>query len=121
MRFAIQLIGIVIIVQVCIFLFRIDLLRGLIRFISRGSRLYIIAAVRLALAVVFFIGATQCVHKWMIIAIAVILLLSGLIIFTLKPAAFKKLLAWYQNRSDLSLRLMAAIGIIFGALIIYAA
>jgi uncharacterized protein YjeT (DUF2065 family) len=97
------------------------MLRALIRFISRGSRLYIIAVLRLALAVVFFIGATQCLHKWIIIAIAIVLLLSGLSVFTLKPAAFKKLLAWYQRCSDLSLRLLVAVGLIFGALIIYAA
>ena len=121
MRIVIQFIGVALIVQACIVLFRIDFLRGLIRFLSWGSRLYIIAAIRTALAVVFFIGATQCVHKWIIIAIAIILLLSGITLFTFKPATFKRLLDWYQRRSDLSLRLMAAAGIVLGGLIIYAA
>jgi uncharacterized protein YjeT (DUF2065 family) len=121
MQFLIKIIGIIIIVQVCVFLLRIDLLRGLMRFLSRGSRLYIIAVIRIALAVLLFIGATQCRRLWIIIAIGVILLLSGLSIFTIKPATLKKLLTWYQQRSDLFLRLLVAIGLIFGIAIIYAA
>jgi uncharacterized protein YjeT (DUF2065 family) len=121
MRFAIQLIGIVIIVQICVFLLRIDLLREMLKFFSRGSRLYITAVVRIAIAIILFIGATQCRRFWIIIALAAILLLSGITIFTLKPATFKKLLTWYLARSDLFLRLTAAIGLIFGIVIIYAA
>jgi len=121
MRIVIQFIGVAIIVQVCVFLLRIDLLRELVRFLSRGSRLYIVGVLRIALAIILFVGATQCIHKWIIIAIAIILLLSGIVIFTFNPATFKKLLAWYQRRSDLSLRLMAAAGIVLGGLIIYAA
>ena len=121
MQFIIKLIGIIIVVQICVFLLRIDLLRALLKFFSRGNRLYIIAAVRIAVAIILLIGATQCHHKWIIIAVAVILLLSGITIFTLKPATFNKLLSWYQRRTDLFLRLLVAIGLVFGIAIIYAA
>jgi hypothetical protein len=121
MQLLIKFIGILIIVQACIFILRIDLLRALLRFFSHGNRIYLIAAVRIILAVLLFISATQCSRLWIIVALGIILLLSGIAIFTLNAATFKKILAWYQRRTDLFLRLIVAIGIVIGSLIIYAA
>lgn len=121
MLLLIKLIGVLIIVQACIFILRIDLLRQLLKFVTRGNRIYLIAALRIIVAVLLFVGATQCRRQWIIISIGIILLLSGIAIFSIKPAAFNKLVAWYQRRTDLFLRLLAVIGIVFGGLIVYAA
>jgi len=121
MQLLIKFIGVLIIVQACIFILRIDLLRELLKFVARGNRIYLIAAIRIVVAVLLFVGATQCHRQWIIIAIGIILLLSGIAIFTLNAATFKKILTWYQQRTDLFLRLLAAIGIAVGSLIVYAA
>jgi uncharacterized protein YjeT (DUF2065 family) len=121
MLLLIKFIGVLIIVQAFIFILRADLLRGLIRFFSRGNRIYLAATLRIVLAVLFFIGATQCRRMWIIVALGIILLLSGIAIFTLNAATSKKILTWFQQRTDLFLRLLAAIGIVFGSLIVYAA
>jgi uncharacterized protein YjeT (DUF2065 family) len=121
MQLAIKFIGVIIIVLAFAFMLRADLLRELIRFISRGSRVYIIGAVRIAFAVILFIGATQCRRQWIIITIGIVFLLSGITIVTLKPTTLRKLFTWYQQRSDLFLRLLAVVGIVIGGLIVYAA
>ncbi|MDO8303454.1 MAG: hypothetical protein Q7T18_09450 [Sedimentisphaerales bacterium] len=121
MQLIIKFIGVAIIVQTCVFLLRIDLLRELLKFFARGNRIYFIAAIRIAVAVLLLIGATQCRRMWIIVAIGIVLLLSGIAIFTLNSATFKKILTWYQQRADLFLRLLAVIGIVFGSLIVYAA
>jgi hypothetical protein len=121
MLLLIKLIGVLIIVQACIFVLRIDLLRDLLKFFARGNRIYLIAAIRIATAVLLFVGATQCRRMWIIVAIGIILLLSGIAIFTLNAATFKKIIAWYQRRTDLFLRLLVTIGIVVGSLIVYAA
>jgi uncharacterized protein YjeT (DUF2065 family) len=121
MLLLIKFIGVLIIVQAFIFILRADLLRGLIRFFSRGNRIYLAATLRIVLAVLLFIGATQCRRMWIIVALGIILLLSGIAIFTLNAATSKKILTWFQQRTDLFLRLLAAIGIVFGSLIVYAA
>jgi uncharacterized protein YjeT (DUF2065 family) len=121
MLLLIKFIGVLIIVQACIFILRIDLLRQLLKFVTRGNRIYLIAALRIIVAVLLFVGATQCRRQWIIISIGIILLLSGIAIFSIKPATFNKLLAWYHRQTDLFLRLLAVIGIVFGGLIVYAA
>ena len=88
MLLTIKLIGVLIIVQACIFILRIDLLRELLKFVTRGNRIYLIAALRIIVAVLLFVGATQCRRQWIIVAIGIILLLSGIAIFSIKPAAF---------------------------------
>jgi uncharacterized protein YjeT (DUF2065 family) len=121
MQLAIKFIGVLIIVQACIFILRIDLLRELLKFFARGNRIYLVAAIRIVLAVLLFIGATQCRRMWIIVALGIILLLSGIAIFTLNAATFKKIFSWYQRRTDLFLRLLVTIGIVIGSLIVYAA
>ena len=121
MLLLIKIIGVLIIVQACIFILRADLLRELLKFVSRGNRIYLIAAVRIVVAVLLFVGATQCRRMWIIFALGIIFLLSGIAIFTLNAATFKKIITWYQQRTDLFLRLLAAIGVVVGSLIVYAA
>ena len=123
MQLLIKFIGVLLIVQACILILRIDLLRGLLRFFSSGNRIYLIAAARIVVAVllIFGAGAHQGSRMWIILAIGIIFLLSGIAIFTLNAATFKKILTWYQQRTDLFLRLLAVIGIVIGSLIVYAA
>lgn len=121
MQLLIKFIAILIIIQTCIFLLRADLMREVIRFFSRGNRIYLAAAIRIVVAVLLFLGATQCHRMWVIIAIGSILLISGIAIFTLNAATSKKILTWFQHRTDLFLRLLAAIGLVVGGLLLYAA
>ena len=83
METVIKIIGTVIVCIGLVYLIKPEILRATIGFFAKGSRLYLAAMVRFALAIVFIIGARHCGIKWVIVLFGLIFLLSGLLIFML--------------------------------------
>jgi uncharacterized protein YjeT (DUF2065 family) len=90
-------------------------------FFKQGRRMYFAALIRLALAVVFLLSASQCRFFWVIFAFGVLLIISGLLIFILGLEKVKSYVNWWQKQPLVLLRVMALIGLAIGALIIYSA
>ena len=121
MQTLIKFIGLVVVTQGFLYVLRPQLLKSVLNFFAQGNRIYLAAAIRIALAVLFFIGATHCRIGWLIIAIGVATLISGIMMLTLTTNQFKKILNWFQRQSFLFIRLLAVLAIVFGAIIVYAA
>jgi len=117
----IKSLGILIVLIGIIYLLKPDIMRPLIDFFNKGKRIYIVALVRLALAVLFLIGARQCRRFWVISAFGIIFLFSAILIFVLRPKKLQPILQWYQRQSVVLYRFLAVIVIIIGAIIIFAA
>jgi len=117
----IKIIGIVIICIAVLYMIKPGIIKALIRLFSKGSRLYLAGVLRLALAVVLFVGATQCDKTRLVIAFGVLCLLSALLVFALGPKKLSPMLKWYLDKPDWILRIIAAIALAFGALIVYSA
>ena len=72
MDMVIKIIGIVLALLALGCLIKPDLLRGSMRFFGRGSRVYAIAMMRFALAVVFLVAARECRNEWVILAFGIL-------------------------------------------------
>lgn len=121
MDIIIKSLGIVFVLIGFVFLLRPDVMKWLINFLKRGKRIYLDALIRIALAVIFLFGASQCSQKWIIAAFGIIFLLAGLLIIVLGPERTRSILDWYENQSLLIFRVIAIIPMVLGAIVIYAA
>jgi uncharacterized protein YjeT (DUF2065 family) len=121
MDIVIKAIGTVIVCIGLVYLIKPEIFRSIMGFFVKGSRLYLAALVRFALAIVFFLGARHCGVKWVIVLFGLIFLLSGLLIFMLGLEKAKGIINWYQAQPSFMLRVVATIVLGGGLIIVYAA
>ena len=113
--------GIVIVVVGIVYLLRPDVMKWLIEFLKQGKRIYLAGLIRLALAVIFLLGARECDITWVIVVFGILFLIGGVLIFILGPEKLRRILDWYQKQSVLLLRVLAVLALAIGAIIIYSA
>ena len=121
MHIVIKSLGIIITLMGIAYLLRPDLIKQLMNFFKKSIRIYLPGLLRLALAVVFFLGARECRYPWVIFTSGIIFLTGGLLIFTLGPERIRRLLDWYAEQPMLVFRVIALIVLAFGAIIIFSA
>jgi len=103
------------------YLLKPEVLRWLMRFFKQGKRLYVIALLRFALAVVFLVAARECAITWVIVSLGILFLISGLLIIGLGLKRVKSILDWWQGQSSVLLRILAVVTVAVGGVIIYSA
>ena len=118
---AIKSIGIIIALMGIVYLLRPDIIKKLMNFFRKGRRIYFSGVLRLALAVVFLVGARECRYFTIILVSGIIFLVGGLLIFLLGPEKIRKILDWYQEQPVLIFRIIAIIVLAFGVIIILSA
>jgi len=121
MDIVVKIIGIVIIIAAIVYLLKPGVAKRLLEFFKQGKRMYFAGLIRLALAVVFLLSATQCSKPKVIAAFGILFLISGLLVFTLGLEKLKSIIDWWQEQSVLLLRVIAVITLAIGAVIIYSA
>lgn len=120
MDIVIKSLGVVFVLIGVVFLLRPDILKWLANFIKRGKRIYLAALIRIALAIVFLVGALKCKYPKVIIAFGILFLLAGLLIIVLGPERTRRILDWYEKRPLLIFRVIAIVPMVLGAIVIYA-
>lgn len=88
-------------------------------FWQKEKRLYAGGVLDLLIGIIFLLAASQCRLVGTIIALGIIGLLKGILIFTVGLKMLNPIFSWWQERPLPILRLIASITIAFGALIIY--
>jgi uncharacterized protein YjeT (DUF2065 family) len=121
MEIVVKILGIIIIFLGIGYLLKPDIIKLLMEFFKKGKRVYFVAVLRFVLAIIFLLGASGCDQKWIIAAFGVIFMISGLLILILGPEKIRLIFDWYQNQPVLLFRIIAAIVLACGAVIIYAA
>ncbi len=121
MHIAIKTLGMLITLMGIAYLLRPDLIKQLMNFFKKSRRIYLPGLLRLALAVVFFIGARECRYFPVIFGSGIIFLTGGLLIFALGPERIRRILDWYQEQPILIFRVIALIVLAFGVIIILSA
>lgn len=117
----IKLIGIIIALVGIIFLFCPKALRQLIAFFKQGKRLYWVGTLRLLFGVILLLGATQCRVVWVVIAMGVLFLVAGVLIFALGLEKLRSVIDWWDKKSLVVLRLLGVVALALGVLLIYSA
>lgn len=121
MNILVKSIGIVIVALAIAYLLKPDVMKYIIEFFKKGKRIYLAGLIRLVLAVVFLLAAHECRIASVIIFFGILLLVSGLLIFVLRPEGIIYIADWVQRQSLFVLRLFALTAFIIGAIIIYSA
>ncbi len=93
--------------------------KGVIRFWAEGRRVYIAGFLRILFGIIFLLAASQCRVVTIIVVIGILFLIGGIAIFTLGPARIRPVLNWWQQRSDMTFRLLSLLIIFIGTLILY--
>jgi len=121
MSTAIQIIGIVIVAIGVVYMLKPSVVKGVFEFFKKGNRLYIAAPIRLGLGVVFLLGARECKQFWVIMAIGILLLISGILVLVMGPRKLVPILEWFQGQSEFLQRVVALIVLAVGVIIIISA
>ncbi len=121
MQTVIQIIGIAMFLAGILFLVKPQIIKQIITFLQKGYRIYFVGMLRIALAIVFLLGARHCGMTRVIVVLAILFLLSGLSIFMLGSGKIHRILQWYLRQPSFFLRILSLIPLILGGLIIYAA
>jgi len=117
----IKIVGIIFVFFAIVFLLKPAVMNRIMEFFKKGKRLYFVGLIRFALAIVFLVGANECKRPWVIIVFGILFIMSGLLIFMMRPERLKAMIEWYQKQWVLLLRVFAVIALAFGAIIIYSA
>jgi uncharacterized protein YjeT (DUF2065 family) len=121
MQILIKIVGLLIVLEGILFLFKPEFLKSLAEFFIRGKRAYIAAGVRIFLGIVFLLAASQCRIVWVVIALGLLFLLSGIIMLTIKLDKLKAMISWWRQKSAGFLRVMALLIAAVGIVILYSA
>ena len=119
MLIAVKIIGVLLVVLGLGFFLNPKLIRQLMSFVAVGKRIYAIGILRLLLGALFLLAASECRLIGVMVTLGIIILVSGILIFILGLARIKKIIAWWQARTLLIMRLCGIIGSAFGILILY--
>ena len=117
----IKILGLVIAAIGIVYIIKPSVMNRIIEFFKKGKRLYIAAPLRLALAVVFLLGARECRYFWVIFALGILFLITGILVLVLGPKKLTPMLEWWLKQPTLLLRLIALITVVFGVIIIISA
>lgn len=121
MRTVIQILGIVFVAIAITYILKPVVMKRLFEFFKKGNRLYLVAPIRLALAVVFLLGARECKQFWVILAIGILLLISGILVLVMGPRKLVPILEWFQGQSEILQRIVALVVLAVGVIIIISA
>ena len=116
----ISVIGALIVLEGVVFLIKPQLLKPLLKFFAKGKNIYIPAVLRVIFGVVFIYFAQNLRVWWMILIIGILLCAAGVAMFMVKIDKLKAMLGWWEQRSLITLRLMAVVAMIVGGIIFYA-
>jgi len=121
MQIVIRIIGILMFLAGILFLVNPQFIKQIIIFLQKGYRIYFVGMLRIAMAIIFLLGARHCGMTHVIVVLAILFLLSGLSIFMLGSGKIQRILKWYLRQPIFFLRILALVPLILGSLIIYAA
>ena len=118
-RIVIFIIGFLIVAEGLLFLLRPALLGPVVRFFNRTFWMYTLSIVRIVLAVIFLLGATQCRVTIVIAGFGIVLLISGFAGLIVKHQMYNSILQWLQERNLTAVRFVAAVVVLIGAVIVF--
>jgi uncharacterized protein YjeT (DUF2065 family) len=119
MQIVVKIIGVFIVLMGIVFLLKPDVMKYLMRFMKKDKRVYLAGMLRFALAVIFLLGASECYQKWVIATFGILFLISGLGIFILGSERIRQIFEWYLKQPVFIFRIIAAVVLACGAIIVY--
>lgn len=95
-----------------------EAMKRVVAFVIKGSRLYAVAAIRIAAGIVLLLAADGIAKWWILSVLGVMILLAGISQLILPPERQRSFANWMMNRSEIVRRLIAIIAILIGGLML---
>jgi uncharacterized protein YjeT (DUF2065 family) len=87
-------------------------------FIKEGKRIYYAGVIRTAVGLILFLCASQSRVPLTAIALGLMFLVSGIVVFAADPEKLKALIGFYSEMPGLVIRLLGLVAAAFGILIV---
>jgi len=117
----VKIVGILFVLMAILFLITPQLMRKTYKFFIKGKRIYLAGVLRLILGVIFLLAAAQCKNPAVIMAIGVLFIIAGIMVFTIKLDKLLSIVESFQNKSSIILRLIALVPLAVGLIVVYCA
>ena len=121
MQTAIQIIGLLIVLEGILFLLKPVFLKKIAEFFIKGKRVYIAAGIRIVLGIVFLLAASHCRIFWVIMVLGLLLVFGGIAMLTIKLEKLKAIINWWQQKPENFLRIVSLAVVALGIVILYSA
>ena len=117
-----KLVGIFVAVMGILIIIFPSMIKKFIEFVKANENMiYVGGVIRILFGVIMFIAASNTRMPALIVIFGLIFLITGILAFTLGVDRCNKWLDMVYTKTDNVIRVFAAIAVIYGALIIYAA
>ena len=121
MQIIIKIIGLFCILEGFLYFIEPNILKRVIGFFGYNRRFYFIGAVNLIIGIFFLATASQATWSWLIIVIGSMFVIASAFSLIQKSAEWEEIISWCQQQPSVNLRMVAAIGMIIGLGIVFAA
>ena len=121
MLIIVRIFGTLVVVLGIIMVFNPDFMRQFMRFLKQGNRIYGIGVFRILFGILFLLAASEARLVGVMIALGILALIGGTLIFLLGRDKVRSILDWWDRRPQLVLRLWGLLAVAIGSLIIYSA
>lgn len=121
MQALILVIGLIFTVIGAVIIIKPQLLKAILVFFVKGNRIYLAGLIRLIIGALFLIAANKCAHPYIVILLGILIIISAVVIFALKPEQTKKFINFWLTKNNFMIRLAGLFAIIFSLFVCYAA
>lgn len=94
-----------------------DITQKIFAFFKEGKRIYYAGVIRTAVGILLFICASRSTVPLAVIAVGLMFLVSGIIVFATDPEKIKGFIVSYSGMPELVIRLLGLVAASFGILI----
>lgn len=121
MALIVKAIGILIFAMGVVYLVRPALVRSVIDYAKVGKRCYIFGAVRVVIGTLLLVAIPHVTLPWVVGVIGALILIKGILVFALGLPRVHALLDRFYGVPENKLRMLIAMAVVVGVLLIYAA
>lgn len=116
----VKLFGLLMVAMGAVYLVKPVVMKKLMRFWTTGNRLYLGGFLALLIGIIFIFTAPRCELTWYVVIMGIIALAKGIFSFVLGKKRVHAIIDKWTHSSVSTLRLLAVIVLILGALLVYA-
>lgn len=121
MSLVVKILGAFIIVEGLILLLKPEIYPKLIAFFMKGKLIYFAALLKTAIGIVMLISALSCNKPWIVITFGLLVLFGGILMLTSKFEKTRAFLDWWRQLSLTTFRMLGAVALVLGGILLYAA
>ena len=116
-----KIVSILLVIDAIVILTKPEFVKKYIGMVAQGAKIYLAAFIKAVVGTIFLFGASdKCTLPWVIITFG-ILALGGAVFIIALPQKSRAMASWLASKSTATLRFLALIYLLIGAILVYSA